>query len=181
MHFSEIYIDNFKTLRKVRITLNKDLNVFTGTNNAGKTTILEALALWTECFRTLIVKAKKADVLNGIRLGDYRLGLKNNNYIDHRSITSVRTSRYEDIFYDMDTSKQIVISVKLVGDNFDLDIPIRIKKANGGNYLMFVDNHDQFDFQTFNSNWGTTKTPTIICDGYILADDALHSLRAISC
>jgi len=152
MHFSEIYIDNFKTLRKVRIKLNEELNVFTGTNNAGKTTILEALALWTECFRTLIVKAKKADVLNHIRLGDYRLGLKNNNYIDHRSITSVRTSRYEDIFYDMDKSKQIIISVKLVGVNFELDIPIRIKQANGGNYLMFVDNHDQFDFETFNSN-----------------------------
>jgi len=152
MHFSEIYIDNFKTLRKVRINLNKELNVFTGTNNAGKTTILEALALWSECFRALIVKAKKADPSNNIRLGDFRLGRKNNNYIDHRSISSVRTSRYEDIFYDMDIRKQIVISVKLIGDNFELNIPIRIKSANGGNYLIYVDNHDAFDFETFNSN-----------------------------
>jgi AAA15 family ATPase/GTPase len=152
MYFSEIYIDNFKTLRKVRIKLNKELNVFTGTNNAGKTTILEALALWNECFRALIVKAKKADNQNNIRLGDYRLGLKNNNYIDHRSITSVRTSRYEDIFYDMDKTNQIVISIKLIGSNFQLDIPIRIRQANGGNYLIYVDNHDEFDFETFNSN-----------------------------
>lgn len=151
MHFSEIYIDNFKTLRKVRIKLNKELNVFTGTNNAGKTTILEALALWNECFRALIVKAKKADTKNKIRQGDFRLGSKNNNYIDYRSITSVRTSRYEDIFYDMDRSKQIVISVKLVGSDFELNIPIRIKSANGGNYLIYVDNHDAFDFETFNS------------------------------
>nr|WP_159063825.1 AAA family ATPase [Thaumasiovibrio occultus] len=40
MYFSEIYIDNFKTLRKIKIHLNSELNVFTGTNNAGKTTIL---------------------------------------------------------------------------------------------------------------------------------------------
>ena len=152
MYFSEIYIDNFKNLRKVRIKLNKELNVFTGTNNAGKTTILEALALWNECFRTLIVKAKKADSQNNIRLGDFRLGLKNNNYIDHRSITSVRTSRYEDIFYDMDKTNQIVISVKLIGPNFQLEIPIRIRQANGGNYLIYIDNHDDFDFVTFNSN-----------------------------
>lgn len=51
----------------------------------------------------------------------------------------------------MDRSKQIVISVKLVGSDFELNIPIRIKSANGGNYLIYVDNHDAFDFETFNS------------------------------
>ena len=152
MYFSEIYIDNFKTLRKVKIHLNNELNVFTGTNNAGKTTVLEALALWNECFRALITKAQKADSKNDIRKGDFRLGKKNNNYIDHRSITSVRTSRYEDIFYEMDVTNQIVISVKLVGDGFELKIPIRIKSANGGNYLIYLDRHDEFDFPTFNSN-----------------------------
>jgi AAA15 family ATPase/GTPase len=151
MHFSEIYIDNFKTFRKVKVNLNKELNVFTGTNNAGKTTILEALALWNECFRHLIVKAKKADSKNNIRLGDFRLGHKNNNYIDYRSITSVRTSRYEDIFYDMNVNRPIVISVKIKGDSFELNIPIKIKSANGGNYLIYVDDHDSFDFETFNS------------------------------
>ena len=152
MYFSEIYIDNFKTLRKVKIHLNNELNVFTGTNNAGKTTILEALALWSECFRTLIIKAQKADPRNNIRKGDFRLGKKNNNYIDYRSITSVRTSRYEDIFYEMDATKKIIISVKLVGEDFELDIPLRIKSANGGNYLIYLDEHDDFDFQIFNSN-----------------------------
>jgi AAA15 family ATPase/GTPase len=150
MYFSEIYIDNFKTLRKVRIHLNKELNVFTGTNNAGKTTILEALALWNECFRRLIVKAKKSHSYTNIRQGDYRLGTKNSNYIDHRSITSVRTSRYEDIFYEMKVSNSILISVKLAGEGFELTIPIKIKSANGGNYLISLDDHDNFDFGKFN-------------------------------
>lgn len=150
MYFSEIYIDNFKTLRKVKIHLNNELNVFTGTNNAGKTTILEALALWSECFRALIIKAQKADPKINIRKGDFRLGGKRSNYIDYRSITSVRTSRYEDIFYEMDSKNQIVISVKLVGDDFELKIPIRIQKAIGGNYLIYLEQHDSFDFETFN-------------------------------
>ncbi|WP_318421599.1 ATP-dependent nuclease [Photobacterium leiognathi] len=151
MYFSEIYIENFKTFRKVRIYLDKELNVFTGTNNAGKTTVLEALALWSECFRSLIIKAKKTDPKNNIRQGDYRLGSKNGLYIDHRSITSVRTSKYEDIFHEMNISNKILIAVKIVGADFNLEIPIRIKSANGGNYLISVDEHDKFDFLTFNS------------------------------
>lgn len=151
MYLTEIYIDNFKTFRKVRVELDKELNVFTGTNNAGKTTVLEALALWNECFRTLVVKAKRADTKLGIRQGDFRLGTKNSNYIDHRSISSVRTSRYEDIFYDMDSSKPILISVKIRSNDQDLEIPIRIKSANGGNYLIHIDRHDSFDFISFNS------------------------------
>lgn len=157
MHFSEIYIDNFKTLRKVKVSLNKELNVFTGTNNAGKTTILEALALWSECFRTLVIMAKKTDSKNNIRQGDYRLGTKSGIYIDHRSITSVRTSRYEDIFYEMNSSKHIVISVRLISEGSFLDIPIKIKAANGGNYLINLANHDEFNFETFN---GILNLPT---------------------
>lgn len=150
MYLKEIYIDNFKTLRKVRIHFDNQLNVFTGTNNAGKTTVLEAIALWSECFRNLVVKAKKADPNNGIRQGDYRIGTKNGNYIDHRSISSVRTSKYEDIFYEMNTKNKIVIIVKVVDADFELSIPIKINSANGGNYLIALENHDRFDFATFN-------------------------------
>ncbi|KAB7681122.1 AAA family ATPase [Plesiomonas shigelloides] len=160
MHLSEIYIDNFKTYQKVRIKLDSALNVFTGTNNSGKTTILEALALWSECFRKLIVKAKKSDAALGIRIGDYRLGSKNQNYIDYRSITSVRTSKYEDIFYDLNPKNSILISVKLTGlPGQDLSIPIKIKSANGGNYLIFLDDHDNFNFRQFNSDIGNLPTP----------------------
>ncbi|WP_305815171.1 ATP-binding protein [Photobacterium leiognathi] len=172
MYFSEIYIENFKTFRKVRIYLDKELNVFTGTNNAGKTTVLEALALWSECFRSLIIKAKKTDPKNNIRQGDYRLGSKNGLYIDHRSITSVRTSKYKDVFHEMNISNKILIAVKIVGADFNLEIPIRIKSANGGNYLISVDEHDKFDFLTFNSK---LNLPTPFTSIYVSPVAALVS------
>lgn len=34
--------------------LDPDFNVFTGVNNSGKTNLLEAIALWHECFNRLI-------------------------------------------------------------------------------------------------------------------------------
>lgn len=153
MHLKNIYIDNFKNYRKVSINLNSKLNVFTGVNNAGKTTILEAIALWSECFRILITKAKRSDAKLNIRQGDYRLGNKLGNYVDHRKITSVRTSKYEDIFFGLNVSSPIKISVTVTGlqGNSELTIPITIKAANGSNYEILLDDHDNFDFRKLNT------------------------------
>lgn len=153
MHLKKIYIDNFKNYRKATIHLDSHLNVFTGVNNAGKTTILEAVALWSECFRILITKAKRSDRLLNIRQGDYRLGNKLGNYIDHRKITSVRTSKYEDIFFGLNLSSPILISVTVTGlpGDEELEIPIVIKAANGSNYEIFLNRHDQFDFRRLNT------------------------------
>lgn len=153
MHLKKIHIDNFKNYRKATIHLDSHLNVFTGVNNAGKTTILEAVALWSECFRILITKAKRSDTRLSIRQGDYRLGNKLGNYIDHRKITSVRTSKYEDIFFNLNISSPILISVTVTGlpGNDEIEIPIIIKAANGSNYEIFLDRHDRFDFQKLNT------------------------------
>ncbi|MGF6489138.1 ATP-dependent nuclease [Pseudomonas frederiksbergensis] len=153
MHLKKIHIDNFKNYRKATIHLDSHLNVFTGVNNAGKTTILEAVALWSECFRILITKAKRSDRQLNIRQGDYRLGNKLGNYIDHRKITSVRTSKYEDIFFGLNLSSPILISVTITGLSGDeeLEIPIVIKAANGSNYEIFLDRHDRFDFRKLNT------------------------------
>lgn len=161
MHFKKIYINNFKNYRKVTINLNPQLNVFTGINNAGKTTILEAIALWSECFRILITKAKRSDTKLKIRQGDYRLGNKLGNYIDHRKITSVRTSKYEDIFFGLSLSSPIKISITVTGltDDSDLEIPIVIKAANGSNYEIFLASHDNFDFQKLNASFNHLPQP----------------------
>ena len=54
MYIQTIQIKNFKAFQDVSINLNSDVNIFTGKNNSGKTTILEAVALWHECFNKLI-------------------------------------------------------------------------------------------------------------------------------
>lgn len=45
MNVQKVIIQNFKTLRNFEITLNKELNIIVGDNEAGKSTLLEAINL----------------------------------------------------------------------------------------------------------------------------------------
>lgn len=163
MHIKSIYIDNFKTFRKFKVEFNKDINVFTGTNNSGKTTVLEAISLWYECFRYLIKRADKSITSSGIRQGDYRLGNKDQNYIDYRKITAVRTTGYNDIFFNLNSRGTITISAIIsVDGGGDLSIPFEITSANGNNYNIKLYNHDNFDFFKLNRSFTDFPSP-ILC------------------
>jgi len=50
MFIKKFKITNFKSFQNTEIYFNSDVNILTGPNNSGKTTILEALAFWHECF-----------------------------------------------------------------------------------------------------------------------------------
>src|SRR6476659_4008840 len=45
MNIQKVKIQNFKTLRNFEISLNKELNIIVGDNEAGKSTFLEAINL----------------------------------------------------------------------------------------------------------------------------------------
>ncbi len=45
MHLERVIIKNFKTLHEFEISLNKELNIIVGDNEAGKSTLLEAINL----------------------------------------------------------------------------------------------------------------------------------------
>ena len=101
MNVTKLQIKNFKSFKDITIFFNPKLNVFTGVNNSGKTTVLEATSLWSECFGKLITRAKQADNSLTINRGDYKLGYSSayhKTYFDYRSIQSVRTTQYKDIF-----------------------------------------------------------------------------------
>ncbi len=74
MTIEKIKIKNFKVFKNVSFTLNKEINIFTGVNNSGKTTVLEAIALWNECFNKLIKQSLRKDTKLNLLKGDYRLG-----------------------------------------------------------------------------------------------------------
>jgi AAA15 family ATPase/GTPase len=80
MNIKSINIKNFKSFKNITINLNPDLNIFTGVNNSGKTTILEAIALWSECFRKLINQAKRSGL--NYKSGDFVFGPTNNKYFE---------------------------------------------------------------------------------------------------
>lgn len=160
MEIKKIFVDNFKAYRKCAFEVNSDLNVFTGTNNAGKTTILEAISLWYECFGFLITKANRGVTNLNLRRGDYRLGNKAQNYVDYREVSSVRSYRFEDIFFDNKTSEEIDISLTFLDRNGDeRTIGFLIKAASGNNYEIRLKNHDNFDFQWLNSTFQHLPEP----------------------
>lgn len=151
MKITEVYVNNFKAYRRCTFRVNSKLNVITGTNNAGKTTILEAISLWYECFRFLISQANRSISNLNLRRGDYRLGNKAQNYVDYREISSVRSYRFEDIFYDHNSSEEIDISLTFCHENEEeKTIGFLIKGANGNNYEIRLKDHDEFDFPWLN-------------------------------
>lgn len=154
MYFKEFYIDNFRGYRKFTISSNRDTNILTGVNNSGKTTILEAIALWNELFDHLIVEARRGDSRLHISQGDYRFGIKGQNYLDYRQINSVRSFGYKDIFYNLNTTSIITIAANIwLSDGVELRIGFQLKEANGSNYNVYLENHDAFNFRLFNDSF----------------------------
>ena len=59
MKIIAFHIQNFKSIVDSKIYLDSTLSVLTGENNCGKTTVIEALALWVECFEKLLISHMK--------------------------------------------------------------------------------------------------------------------------
>ncbi len=73
MFIELLRIKDFKSIKNIEVHLDKQFSILTGVNNSGKTTILEALSLWVECFEKLLNTAQRS--VNGkFSRGDYILG-----------------------------------------------------------------------------------------------------------
>lgn len=148
MYLSELQIENFKSFKRVSIFLNEQVNLFTGANNTGKSTLLEAISLWHECYGRLLQQAGKAT--KGLYLqGDYTFGPEAAKYLSYNDVVSVRSPSYEDLFHNFDTGSDIVLKGKLVGTQ-SLWIGFRIKGSHGDNYKISLDDYKNFDYKTFN-------------------------------
>jgi len=153
MYIMKLQIKNFKSFKDISIHFNSKLNVFTGINNSGKTTILEAIALWSECFSKLIVRVERADNKLDLKRGDYKLGYASSytkTYFDYRGIQSVRTTQYIDIFYNLDNKNKIELTMNLINGSDSIDIGFIIENASGSNYKIYLKNYNDFDYSLFN-------------------------------
>lgn len=157
----KIFINNFKAYRNFELHAHQNLNVITGTNNSGKTTILEAITLWYECFGLLIREAKRSSNSANFNAGDYRLGQKSQNYFDYRMINSVRSFNFHDIFYELNTSQKIEIGITLKSpDGQQNEISFLIRGASGNsNYEIKLKNHDEFNFRWLNDSFEHLPDP----------------------
>lgn len=157
MHINKFEIENFKSLKNVTIHFNQDLNILTGVNNSGKTTVLEALSLWQECFSKLITEAKRGE--KGYKRGDYVLGPSSNRYFPFNEINSVRSPNFEDIFHDRNKKVKILLAVTFIDeDNDELCVPFKIS-SSGNNYVIELHGYSGYDHQKLNSYFAFLPEP----------------------
>jgi len=156
MHIQSIKIKNFKSFQDVTISLNSDINIFTGKNNSGKTTVLEAIALWHECFAKLIRQAGRST--KNYNKGDYILGNTQEKYFPFYEIHSVRSPNFDDIFYERDKTKKIELTALLNDSNKDLVVSFQIS-VSGLNYVIELIDFNQYDFKSFNNFFQNLPVP----------------------
>lgn len=151
-------IENFKSIKNLKIYFNPNISVLTGVNNSGKTTILEAVALWAECFEKLIGKARRS-VKNKYKVDDYVFGSAN-KYFDFSDINSVRSPNLEDIFTNRDTSQKIRLTATLEKDgNSKISIPFVISASAKSRYAIGLDKESDFDYKAFNAFFSVFPMP----------------------
>jgi len=152
MYIKTFNIKNFKTFKDITFLFNADVNILTGKNNTGKTTVLEALALWHECFDKLIHNAKRAEKKFGYKAGDWILGPSYKRYFPFDEVNSVRSPYFEDIFHQRNRKNEIILSATVSqNDNSDeIEIAFAIGES-GMNYDISLHNYTKFDFGKFNT------------------------------
>jgi hypothetical protein len=145
MHIRRLKIEGFKSFKAVEFHFNPDLNVLTGTNNSGKTTVLEAIALWEECFRRLLWRADQSDNGHRVPKGQYRLHRQAN-----LDLVSVRSPNFADIFHDLTTDESIELEVVLSRDGTDLTVGFTIVAVYGLSLLVDLRDAETYRFKEFN-------------------------------
>jgi energy-coupling factor transporter ATP-binding protein EcfA2 len=149
MFIKKFQIQNFKSFQDITINFNQDVNILTGRNNSGKTTVLEALSLWYECFQKLLTQAKRSQ--KNYRKDDWVLGPTSNRYFAFDQINSVRSPNFEDIFHDCQRKNKIKLNLTFqVTDESNLDIRFNIGES-GNKYIIELDKFTTFNFDKFNS------------------------------
>jgi len=138
MYLKKLQIKNFKSFQDISIEFNKDINILTGVNNAGKTTMLEAIALWHECFSKFITQAKRSTP--HYNSGDFVLGNTQNKFFPYY-LNSISVPNFEDIFYQQE--KKNKIELRAIFENNEkekqvLNIDFRIG-LSGWNYTIDAD------------------------------------------
>lgn len=149
MHIKRFSISNFKAFEEVVIHFNADVNILTGINNAGKTTVLEALALWHECFTKLIRQAGKRE--KNYEKGDWVLGNTQVKYFPFEQINSVRCPNFDDLFYQRDRRRRIKLSADIEREHGEVITVCFVISDSGMNYKIELDTFTKYDFSAFNS------------------------------
>ena len=161
MHIHTLNIKNFKLFKDVTVILDPHVNILTGANNSGKTTVLEALALWGACLLHLLSVAGKSDARLKLRAGDLRLGSSQPMYLSQSGFRSVRSRGGADMFHRLDADSIIELDAEVVAPEHDLGLSIgfSLRSAKGGLFDLRLIRYDVFSHDVFNALFKNRTDP----------------------
>lgn len=116
MYIRNISIKNFKCYKDVIVNFDPHFNLIIGGNNAGKSTILEALRLWQLAFSRFLKD----------RTNQQSSSFYANQYFSFiiEDLSFLRISEFKSLFFNNDTTKHIEISVCFENNKTKVDLPI---------------------------------------------------------
>ncbi len=122
-------IQNFKAIGDATLHWHPRINIITGPNNSGKTTVLEALSLWVTSFYRICSTAGKASTKLGVRRGQQYLRPAN---VHHSEVISIRSPNFHDLFHR--DAKELFLTATFEDEDGTFSIPIKIREARGSTY-----------------------------------------------
>jgi AAA15 family ATPase/GTPase len=100
-------VKNFKIHKETEIFFQSPLSILTGENNSGKTSLLEALMIFSECYTTSLRKIQRT---NSKHVREGRLAVGQFDFLDSVFISyfaSVRSENYYELFFQDANSFEI--------------------------------------------------------------------------
>jgi len=162
MYISKIKLKNFKKFQDVSFELNSGLNILTGENSCGKSSILDALSIWYECFSKSIYQLNSGHTLKGknknLRKYDWSFKEQKIQEFQH-----YRTSSFNDIKTTSSFLKSILIGVIILIEGEEIDISFEIKDTLVNVFPKISEN----DLLKFNQYFSFTDKTDMINKFYI--------------
>lgn len=140
MYISEISIENFKSIQRIKITPNREFNIIIGANNIGKSSIFEALALWKKCYELSITKSNSVFYKK-----------EGNNYINFNDLSFLRFQNNVDIYLDKNRPIKIEVEVKEEDEKYNIGFEIDKAGSIPNSYFRFnrIYSHEFTKFEEF--------------------------------
>ena len=114
-----IELENFKIHKKTKIEIATAMSIITGTNSSGKTSLLEALMIFQECYYICLTLDKSKQNGQESLFGDYKFSEK---YILH--FDSLRCGNYEELFFTNSSKFKIRVVFDTGNDNIDISFSV---------------------------------------------------------
>jgi len=123
---TQIVLTQFKIHKATVLSLGDMLSVLTGENNSGKSSLLEAILIFQECYRITLTQIQRSNA-KSVKAGQLQVGQYEFRSEFISAFASVRSENYLELFYQQ--SNTFNITVKLQLDEHPIELGFEVTKA----------------------------------------------------